>query len=418
MDYNIGTALHYAAKGTGVTTIVKPRSDTDPRIPAHEVITPSAKDGALRGGVGLNQPLGAMLASAASSDDVEACYSACPVDATPKAAPKAPRAQTTPGPCPGDGCRLRQHVKCPRGLCARCCRRVVTEPSCPVHKTRKQRQQAKARALHAATRKSTHVDNAGTADATGVSQLVDGDNGGASAGAGAGAGAGGGASAGAGEGVGAGSAGGASSTSDVAAEGAGSSDKRAQHAAVGADTPPTSGARYAGAGGRDDATARAFAAESAGVTRIVSAARVLLLGMGADEQMAGYGRHRTKFRHGSWQGLHDELVMDVHRIWTRNLGRDDRCCADLGKETRLPFLDDGVVNYLARVPMPVLCDLRRPLGAGDKRILRSAAKLLGLGDSTQLVKRAIHFGSRIAKQTNVRVYGSNRGASGDATFPS
>ena len=36
-------------------------------------------------------------------------------------------------------------------------------------------------------------------------------------------------------------------------------------------------------------------------------ARVLLLGMGADEQMAGYGRHRTRFTSGGWQGLIEEV---------------------------------------------------------------------------------------------------------------
>ena len=35
--------------------------------------------------------------------------------------------------------------------------------------------------------------------------------------------------------------------------------------------------------------------------------RVLLLGMGADEQMGGYGRHRTAFRQRGWGGLQEEL---------------------------------------------------------------------------------------------------------------
>lgn len=32
--------------------------------------------------------------------------------------------------------------------------------------------------------------------------------------------------------------------------------------------------------------------------RYKSKARILLVGSGADEQCAGYGRHRTKYRHG------------------------------------------------------------------------------------------------------------------------
>ncbi len=46
-----------------------------------------------------------------------------------------------------------------------------------------------------------------------------------------------------------------------------------------------------------------------------SRARVLLLGMGADEQMGGYGRHRTAFRRGGWAGLAEEL----HARWWKRL---------------------------------------------------------------------------------------------------
>lgn len=105
-----------------------------------------------------------------------------------------------------------------------------------------------------------------------------------------------------------------------------------------------------------------------------SRAKILLVGSGADEQCAGYGRHRTKYRNGRylckygwtkeifflccckfkilllfipstaycnglamvrWLGLHEEMKLDIQRIWKRNLGRDDRCIADNGKEVRL-----------------------------------------------------------------------------------
>lgn len=36
-----------------------------------------------------------------------------------------------------------------------------------------------------------------------------------------------------------------------------------------------------------------------------------------------------------WQGLEEEMRMDVRRLWSRNLGRDDRCIADHGKEVTL-----------------------------------------------------------------------------------
>ncbi len=67
-------------------------------------------------------------------------------------------------------------------------------------------------------------------------------------------------------------------------------------------------------------------------SRYRSAARVVLLGHGADEQCAGYGRHRTRFRAAGWSGLAAELALDVGRLWQRNLGRDDRLVADHGRE--------------------------------------------------------------------------------------
>lgn len=37
----------------------------------------------------------------------------------------------------------------------------------------------------------------------------------------------------------------------------------------------------------------------------------------------------------SWVGLHEEMKLDMQRIWKRNLGRDDRCIADNGREVLL-----------------------------------------------------------------------------------
>lgn len=54
--------------------------------------------------------------------------------------------------------------------------------------------------------------------------------------------------------------------------------------------------------------------------RYHSTARVLLLGNGADEQMCGYGRHRSAFAHRGNEGLQQEIDLDISRIWIRNLG--------------------------------------------------------------------------------------------------
>ncbi|KAJ7943334.1 Asparagine synthetase domain-containing protein 1 [Quillaja saponaria] len=101
-----------------------------------------------------------------------------------------------------------------------------------------------------------------------------------------------------------------------------------------------------------------------------SKARIVLVGSGADEQCAGYGRHKTRYRHASWLGLHEEMKLDMQRIWRRNLGRDDRCIADNGKEARFPFLDEDVIRILLDIPLWEVADLDQPSGVGDKKILR------------------------------------------------
>ncbi|KAE8023129.1 hypothetical protein FH972_008872 [Carpinus fangiana] len=120
-----------------------------------------------------------------------------------------------------------------------------------------------------------------------------------------------------------------------------------------------------------------------------SKARIVLVGSGADEQCAGYGRHRTKYRQESWLGLHEEMKLDMLRIWKRNLGRDDRCIADNGKEARFPFLDEDVIRTLLNIPLWEVANLDQPSGTGDKKILREVAQLLGLYEAAVLPKRAI-----------------------------
>ena len=53
-------------------------------------------------------------------------------------------------------------------------------------------------------------------------------------------------------------------------------------------------------------------------------ARVLLLGAGADEQLAGYSRHRARYQQTGLTGLHDEVSLEMSRISERNMGRDNR----------------------------------------------------------------------------------------------
>lgn len=91
----------------------------------------------------------------------------------------------------------------------------------------------------------------------------------------------------------------------------------------------------------------------------------------------------------------------MQRIWKRNLGRDDRCCADNGKEVQLttqtnfthrplalhnhliiyfkqarfPFLDEDVIRTLLDIPLWEIANLDQPSGTGDKKILREVSAI-------------------------------------------
>ncbi|CAM9253418.1 unnamed protein product [Phaeothamnion confervicola] len=170
--------------------------------------------------------------------------------------------------------------------------------------------------------------------------------------------------------------------------------------------PPPGG--VAAAGASDQSTAAAAATAGAFVSR----ARVLLVGIGADEQLAGYSRHRHAYVRGGTAALEAELAMDLGRLWRRNLGRDDRCLSDHGREARFPYLDEDVVQYVRWLSIEAVANMEELPGVGDKKVLRLVAAGLGLQSCTGLVKRAIQFGSRIAKHTNVAIHGSNRKAKG------
>ncbi|KAI9141651.1 asparagine synthase [Paraphysoderma sedebokerense] len=126
-------------------------------------------------------------------------------------------------------------------------------------------------------------------------------------------------------------------------------------------------------------------------------AKVLISGLGADEQLGGYGRHRVQYNKESWGGLAKEIKMDVERIWTRNLGRDDRIISSHSREPRFPYLSAPVVNYLSSLPVYLKCDPRFDKGIGDKILIRLLAKKLGLEKTSVEAKRAVQFGSRTAK---------------------
>ena len=78
--------------------------------------------------------------------------------------------------------------------------------------------------------------------------------------------------------------------------------------------------------------------------------QILISGMGADELFGGYMRHRTTLRNHGWVALHSQLQIELKRIPYRNLGRDDRVVSHHGKQPRMPFLDEDVINFVKSIP--------------------------------------------------------------------
>ncbi|UZJ53533.1 hypothetical protein CBS101457_002853 [Exobasidium rhododendri] len=146
------------------------------------------------------------------------------------------------------------------------------------------------------------------------------------------------------------------------------------------------------------AAALYFACRGKGSEGYTSSAKVLLSGLGADELLGGYTRHRKMFILKGKQGLIEELQMDLDRLASRNLGRDDRILSSSGKEARYPYLSHSVITFLANLPIEAKLDYDTlPAGQGDKKLLRDVARHLGLQQTSTLVKRAIQFGARSAK---------------------
>jgi asparagine synthetase B (glutamine-hydrolysing) len=77
--------------------------------------------------------------------------------------------------------------------------------------------------------------------------------------------------------------------------------------------------------------------------------------------------------------------------------------SDHGKESRLPFLDEDLISFLNSIPIKYKCDMKQARGYGEKILLRKLAEeRLNLKFAASLQKRAIQFGSRVAKIENCK----------------
>ncbi|KAL4920257.1 asparagine synthase-domain-containing protein [Aspergillus aurantiobrunneus] len=143
-------------------------------------------------------------------------------------------------------------------------------------------------------------------------------------------------------------------------------------------------------------------------------ARVLLSGLGADELFAGYSRHGIAFSRTGYQGLIDEVELDVGRLGKRNLGRDNRVIAHWGREARFPYLDEDFVAWVVQKPVWEKCGFGVPESPpedadldSEKKALRLLALKLGLERVSREKKRAIQFGSRTAKMEKGNTKGTD-----------
>ncbi len=124
-------------------------------------------------------------------------------------------------------------------------------------------------------------------------------------------------------------------------------------------------------------------------------ARVYFSGLGADEQLGGYSRHAAAHKLGGYSALIAELQLDLDRLPSRNLGRDDRILSRWAREVRWPFLDENVVAYLSSLPVDQKMDLEQ--SGGEKLLLRMVGRKLGIPKASAEKKRAIQFGARSAR---------------------
>ncbi|KFY72316.1 hypothetical protein V499_07541 [Pseudogymnoascus sp. VKM F-103] len=154
--------------------------------------------------------------------------------------------------------------------------------------------------------------------------------------------------------------------------------------------------------------------DSVPATDYATEARVLLSGLGADELFGGYTRHATAFSRRGFEGLIEELDLDVGRLGKRNLGRDDRAISNWGREARFPYLDEDLVRWSLACPVWDKCgfggsealNAAEPALEPGKKVLRLLAWKLGMHSVSQEKKRAIQFGARTAKMETGRSKGT------------
>ncbi|EAK87320.1 asparagine synthetase B like [Cryptosporidium parvum Iowa II] len=144
-----------------------------------------------------------------------------------------------------------------------------------------------------------------------------------------------------------------------------------------------------------------------------SKSKFLIIGSGADEFLGGYGRHITAKKHNGLQGIRKEMLFDINRLWIRNLGRDCRLALFNNRTLFAVFLQPIVIDSIGKLSFENICGSRFEV---TKPLLRFIANKLGVQFSSKFKKRAVQFGTRSSRQTNLKHFDSNRKATADATY--
>ena len=105
----------------------------------------------------------------------------------------------------------------------------------------------------------------------------------------------------------------------------------------------------------------------------------LLAGQGCDEIFGGYHRYTEVYGKLGLAAVREQIFRDTAFAYRNNYNRDERVCAEVGVELRLPYADYELINYALQLPLSLKIE-----SADDplrKRILREVARAIGLPES-------------------------------------
>jgi len=114
--------------------------------------------------------------------------------------------------------------------------------------------------------------------------------------------------------------------------------------------------------------------------------KVVFSGLGSEEIFAGYERHKKS------KDINKECLKGLKIMYERDLYRDYVISKVNGKELRVPFLDDELIEYVLGVDGKYKVKNNQV-----KVILRDVGRELGLGEISNRKKRAAQYGSGFQK---------------------